>query len=32
MKTTLGQNLLADALFGAVAFTGCTYLGPQTPH
>ena len=30
MRTTLGQNLIAVALFCAVAFTGCTHLGPKT--
>src|ERR1700690_1003575 len=30
MKTTRIQNLLASALVGALALTGCTHLGPKT--
>jgi hypothetical protein len=30
MKTTRTPNLLAVALAGALALTGCTHLGPQT--
>ena len=30
MKTKHKQNLLAVALVGALALTGCTHLGPQT--
>jgi hypothetical protein len=30
MKTTHRQNLIADALVGALALTGCTHLGPKT--
>jgi len=30
MKTTRRQNILAAALVGALALTGCTHLGPKT--
>ena len=30
MKTTRTQKLLAAALVGALALSGCTHLGPKT--